>query len=130
MMLENKLDIDDPAELAREEERISKRKAVVLYESGVLDSCEPGAFETLALIHRVLFGDVYAFAGQMRTVNSAKGNFRFAPVMYLSESLRHISEMPQTTFEEIIEKYVEIEHCPPVPWGQRQEAPASGLTTF
>lgn len=123
MMLENKPGIDDPAELAREEERISKRKAVELYESGVLDSCEPGAFETLAMIHRVLFGDVYAFAGQMRTVNIAKGNFRLAPVMYLSESLRHISEMPQTTFEEIIEKYVEMNIAHPFRGGSGKKHP-------
>ena len=108
MILENKLGITNPAELGRDEERISKLKAVELYESGALESAEAGTFETLAMIHRVLFEDVYEFAGMVRTVNLAKGNFRFAPVMYLSESLKHVSEMPQSTFDEIIEKYVEM----------------------
>ena len=108
MALENKLGIMDSAELAREEERISKKKAAELYDSGRLDSLTPGTYATLAEIHRFLFEDIYDFAGKMRDVNLAKGNFRFAPLMYLDASLKNIEKMPQSTFDEIVEKYVEM----------------------
>ncbi|MBR5533384.1 MAG: Fic family protein [Ruminiclostridium sp.] len=108
MALENKLGIENSAELAREEERISKKKAIELFESGMLSRLSPGTFSSLATIHQHLFGEIYEFAGTIRTVNLAKGNFRFAPVMYLSTALDHIDAMPQSTFEEIIEKYVEM----------------------
>ena len=108
MALENKLNITDSAELAREEERISKRRAKELYDSGHLDLLTAGTFETLAEIHRYLFSDIYDFAGKIRTVNIAKGNFRFAPLMYLETALEKISEMPQSNFDEIVEKYVEM----------------------
>lgn len=107
-MLQNKLGITDAAELAREEERISKKKAVRLFESGRLDAMPAGMYQTLADIHRALFEDIYDFAGQRRSVNLAKGNFRFAPVMYLDAALANIEKMPQTTFDEIVEKYVEM----------------------
>ena len=108
MALENKLGITSSAELAREEERISKKKAVELFESGTLDKLEPGKFASLQAIHKALFEDIYNFAGQIRTVNLAKGNFRFAPLMYLEAALANIDKMPQTTYDEIIEKYVEM----------------------
>ena len=108
MALENKLNMTDSAELAREEERISKRRAKELYDSGYINSLTAGTFETLAEIHRYLFSDIYDFAGKIRTVNIAKGNFRFAPLMYLETALEKISEMPQKTFDEIVEKYVEM----------------------
>ena len=108
MTLENKLDITDATELARMEEKISKKKAVELFENGYLDNYEVGTFQMLAAIHRYLFGDIYEFAGKVRTVNVAKGNFRFAPVMYLQAAIENIEKMPQSTFEEIIEKYVEM----------------------
>ena len=108
MALENKLGITDSPELAREEERISKKKAVELFESGLLDAWDAGTFAALAAIHRYLFGDIYAFAGEIRSVNLAKGNFRFAPVAYLEAAIRNIEKMPQSTFEEIVEKYVEM----------------------
>lgn len=108
MALVNKLGITDAAALAKEEERISKQRAVELFESGRLDMLQPGAYATLAEIHRVLFEDVYDFAGQMRTVNMAKGSFRFASAMYLASALEHIERMPQSTFEQIVEKYVEM----------------------
>lgn len=108
MALENKLGITNSAALAREEERISKKKAVELYDSGMLDSLKPGSFEALASIHRFLFEDIYAFAGEVRQVNLAKGNFRFAPVMYLEAALANIEKMPQATFNQIVEKYVEM----------------------
>lgn len=107
-MLENKLGITDALLLAREEERISKKKAADLFESGYLDTLTPGTFATLAAIHKYLFEDIYPFAGKLRTVNLAKGDFRFAPVMYLSAALENIEKMPQSTFDEIIEKYVEM----------------------
>ena len=113
MALENKLNITDSAELAREEERISKKKAVELYDKGLLDGLEAGKFSSLAFIHKYLFEELYNFAGTTRDVNIAKGNFRFAPVMYLSSALEHVSSMPQSTFEEIIEKYVEMNVCHP-----------------
>ncbi len=108
MALKNKLGITDAAKLAREEEKISKRKAVELFQDGVLDTFEIGKFSGLAKIHKFLFGDIYDFAGNIRDVNLAKGNFRFAPVMYLEPALKNIDNMPQTTFDEIIEKYVEM----------------------
>ena len=108
MILKNKLEISNSAEIARAEERISKRKAVLLYDSGLRDSCSDGTFRSLAQIHKYLFEDIYDFAGQIRTVNIAKGGFRFAPVMYLGAALENISKMPQSTFDEIIEKYVEM----------------------
>lgn len=108
MALENKLGITSSAELAREEERISKKKAVELFESGTLDKLEPGKFASLQAIHKALFEDIYDFAGQLRTVNLTKGNFRFAPLIYLEAALANIDKMPQSTYDEIIEKYVEM----------------------
>ena len=108
MAVENKLGITNSAELAREEERISKKKAVELFESGSLDKLAPGRFASLQAIHKALFEDIYDFAGELRTVNLAKGNFRFAPLMYLEAALGNIDKMPQSTFVEIIEKYVEM----------------------
>ena len=108
MALENKLGITNSAELAREEERISKKKAVELFESGALDKLVPGRFASLQAIHKALFEDIYDFAGELRTLNLAKGNFRFAPLMYLEAALGNIDKMPQSTFDEIIEKYVEM----------------------
>ena len=108
MALENKLGISDSAQLAREEERISKKKAIQLFENGMLDQLRPGSFAALAAIHKHLFEDIYDFAGQVREVNIAKGSFRFAPVMYLTAALEHIDRMPQSTFDEIVEKYVEM----------------------
>ena len=108
MTLENKLNITDAVELARAEEKISKTKALKLFTSGYLNTLEAGTFESLAEIHRYLFDEIYSFAGNVRTVNMAKGNFRFAPVMYLEQALKHIEAMPQSTYNEIIEKYVEM----------------------
>lgn len=107
-MLENKLKINDSAELAREEERISKKKAKELFENNMLGKLEPGKFVTLQQIHKILFEDIYYFAGEIRDVNLAKGNFRFAPLMYLETALNNIDKMPQSNFDEIIEKYVEM----------------------
>lgn len=108
MALENKLGITDSLQLAREEERISKKKAAMLFEKGILDTLQAGSFSALAVIHKYLFEDIYEFAGKTRTVNIAKGNFRFAPVMYLDAALENIEKMPQSTFDEIVEKYVEM----------------------
>lgn len=108
MVLDNKLGIDNSADLAREEEKISKIKAIELFETGSLSNMDAGTFETLSKIHKYLFNDIYPFAGEIRTENIAKGNFRFAPVMYLQASLEHIDRMPQSTYEEIIDKYVEM----------------------
>ena len=108
MALQNKLGLTDELELAREEERNSKQKALALYDTGLLNTFPVGTFAGLAMIHKYLFEDIYEFAGQMRTVNIAKGNFRFAPVMYLRPALESIDRMPQSTFDEIIEKYVEM----------------------
>ncbi|MCD8149843.1 MAG: Fic family protein [Clostridiales bacterium] len=108
MALDNKLGITDSSELAREEERLSKIKAIRLFETGLLDTFEVGTFRGLAGIHKYLFEDIYDFAGEIRTVNLAKGGFRFASVMYLENALEHIGKMPQTTFDEIVEKYVEM----------------------
>lgn len=108
MALQNKLGLTDELELAREEERISKQKALALYDTGLLNTFPVGTFAGLAMIHKYLFEDIYEFSGQMRTVNIAKGNFRFAPVMYLRPALESIDRMPQSTFDELIEKYVEM----------------------
>ncbi len=107
-MLKNKLNIDDSATLAREEERISKKKAIELFNNKFLDNLPVGKFSTLQIIHKYLFEDIYDFVGVIRTVNLAKGNFRFAPVMYLEIALENIDKMQQENFEEIIEKYVEM----------------------
>ena len=107
-MIENRLGITDSAELARAEEKISKAKALELFEKGILSSFPVGSFEGLAMIHKYLFDEIYDFAGKIRTVNIAKGNFRFAPVMYLEAALQSVSAMPKSTFDEIIEKYVEM----------------------
>ena len=108
MAPENKLGLTSSADLAREEERISKKKALELFEKGVLDNLPAGKFSTLQTIHKYLFEDIYDFAGEPRTVNIAKGNFRFAPVMYLEAALENIDKMPQSNFDEIVEKYVEM----------------------
>ena len=108
MALENKLGLINSADLAREEERLSKKKAVELFENGVLDTLSAGKFSTLQSIHKYLFEDIYDFAGKLRTMNLAKGNFRFAPLIYLEAALANIDRMPQFTFDEIIEKYVEM----------------------
>lgn len=107
-MLENKLGITNSAELARIEEKISKQKALEMFETGYLDSLEVGKFESLAKIHKYLFDEIYDFAGELRKVNISKGNFRFAPLMYLDAALQSIDKMPQSTVDEIVEKYVEM----------------------
>ena len=112
MALENKLGLTSSADLAREEERISKKKAVELFETGLLDTLPAGKFVTLQAIHKYLFEDIYDFAGEIRTVNMAKGNFRFAPLMYLQSALENIDKMPQLNFDEIVEKYVEMNIAP------------------
>ena len=108
MALENKLNITDSAELARAEEKISKQKALKLYDAGILDTLTPGTFKTLCAVHKYLFEDIYEFAGKLREVNIAKGNFRFAPLMYLQAALNNIDKMPQSDFDTIVEKYVEM----------------------
>ena len=108
MSLDNKLGISDSFKLANEEEKISKKKALEMFQTGFLDSLQAGSLEALIQIHKYLFEDIYEFAGQLRTVNMAKGNFRFAPAIYLNEALKSIEKMPQSTFDEIIEKYVEM----------------------
>lgn len=113
-MLENKLGITDSAELARTEEKISKEKALKLFETGYLDRLEAGTYDSLAKIHKYLFEEIYEFAGEMREVNLAKGNFRFASVMYLEAALENIDKMPQSTFDEIVEKYVEMNVAHPL----------------
>ena len=122
MALENKLGIGSSADLAREEERYSKRKAIELFESGMLDALKPGTFSSLAAIHKQLFGEIYDFAGEIREVNIAKGNFRFASVMYLKAALENIDRMPQSTYDEIIEKYVEINVAHPFREGNGRSA--------
>ena len=107
-MLENKLNITDETELAREEERLSKKKARLLFENGLTDTLSPGTVDALLFIHGYLFSEIYDFAGKVRTVNISKGSFRFAPVMYLGSALESIEKMPQSTFDEIVEKYVEM----------------------
>lgn len=108
MVLQNKLNITDSLELSKVEEKISKKKALELFENEILDAYTVGSFKQLATIHEYLFSDIYEFAGKIRTVNIAKGNFRFAPVMYLETSLENVEKMPQSTFDEIVEKYVEM----------------------
>ena len=108
MALENKLGLTSSTDLAREEERISKKKALELFEKGVLNNLSVGKFSTLQAIHKYLFEDIYDFAGEIRTINIAKGNFRFAPLMYLQTALENIDKMPQSNFDEIVEKYVEM----------------------
>lgn len=108
MVPENKLGLTDSAELAREEERISKKKAVNLFDFAILKLLSDGTYKTLAAIHKYLFEDIYDFAGEIRTVNMAKGNFRFAPLMYLQSALKNIDKMPQSNFDEIVEKYIEM----------------------
>ena len=122
MALENKLGITDAALLAREEEKLSKKKAIWLFESGTLDKLPVGTFAALQAIHKYLFGDVYEFAGKLRTVNLAKGNFRFAPLMYLEAALENIDKMPQSTYDEIIEKYVEMNIAHPFREGNGRSA--------
>ena len=107
-MLENKLGITDSTELARMEEKISKQKALEMFESGFFETLEPGTYKSLAMIHQYLFDEIYNFAGKLRKVNISKGNFRFAPLMYLETALQSIDKMPQSTFDEIVEKYVEM----------------------
>lgn len=121
-MLENKLGLTSSAELARMEEQLSKKKAVLLFEKGILDSLPAGKFSTLQAIHRYLFEDIYDFAGEIRKVNMAKGNFRFAPLMYLDAALENIDKMPQSDFDEIIEKYVEINIAHPFREGNGRSA--------
>ena len=108
MTLENKLRITDSVELSKAEEKISKKKAIELFDKNVFDKLKPGSCEALFTIHKFLFEDIYDFAGELRTVNISKGNFRFAPVMYLEVSLENIEKMPQGSFDEIVEKYVEM----------------------
>ena len=108
MVIDNKLGITSSLELAEAEERISKKKAIILFEDGTLDKLKAGTFESLKIIHKYLFDDIYEFAGAVRTVNIAKGNFRFASLMYLEAALANIDKMPQSNFDEIIEKYVEM----------------------
>jgi cell filamentation protein len=108
MILENKLNLTNQVELARAEEKISKQKAKQLYDSGLINDVQAGTFEGLSAIHRFLFEDIYSFAGNIRTVNIAKGHFRFVPLMYLEKALDYIDTMPQSNFAEIIEKYVEM----------------------
>lgn len=108
MFLENKLGITNSADLAKEEEKLSKKRAVELFEEELLSLTDAGSFSSLLKIHEYLFQDIYDFAGKIRTVNIAKGSFRFAPVVYLQDALKHIENMPQSTFDEIIKKYVEM----------------------
>lgn len=122
MALENKLGITSSADLARKEELISKKKAAEIFENRVLDSFPAGKFSTLQAIHKYLFEDVYDFAGKLRTVNVAKGNFRFAPLMYLYAALENIDKMPQSNFDEIIEKYVEMNIAHPFREGNGRSA--------
>ena len=121
-MLENKLGLTSSAELARMEEQLSKKKAVLLFEKGILDSLPAGKFFTLQAIHRYLFEDIYDFAAEIRKVNMAKGNFRFAPLMYLEAALANIDKMPQSTFDEIVEKYVEMNIAHPFREGNGRSA--------
>lgn len=121
-MLENKLGLTSSAELARMEEQLSKKKAVLLFEKGILDSLPAGKFSTLQAIHRYLFEDIYDFAGEIRKVNMAKGNFRFAPLMYLDAALENIDKMLQSDFDEIIEKYVEMNIAHPFREGNGRSA--------
>ena len=122
MALENKLGLTSSAELAREEERLSKKKAAQMFENGMLDTLPVGTFEALKAIHKYLFEDIYDFAGEIRAVNLAKGNFRFAPLMYLNAALANIDKMPQSAYDEIIEKYVEMNIAHPFCEGNGRSA--------
>ena len=122
MILENKLNITDQAELAREEEKISKIRAKKMFETGYLNTLEAGTFESLKKIHKYLFDEIYEFAGELRKVNIAKGNFRFIPLAYLEEAIKNIEKMPQSTYEEIIEKYVEMNIANPFREGNGRSA--------
>ena len=122
MALENKLGLTSSADLAREEERISKKKAAELFEKGILDNRPAGKFSTLQAIHKYLFEDIYDFAGELRTVNLSKGNFRFAPLIYLQSALENIDKMPQSSFDEIVEKYVEMNIAHPFREGNGRSA--------
>lgn len=122
MALENKLGLVNSADLAREEERISKKKAVELFESGMLNQLEAGKFSALKVIHKVLFDEIYDFAGEIRTVNISKGSFRFVPVIYLEAALENIDKMPQSDFDEIVEKYVEMNIAHPFREGNGRSA--------
>lgn len=122
MTLENKLGITSSAELATQEERLSKKRALELFESGMLHKLEAGTFKTLQVIHKQLFMDIYDFAGKVRSVNIAKGGFRFVPAMYLLDALKQIERMPQSTFDEIIEKYVEMNVAHPFREGNGRSA--------
>ena len=108
MILENKLNLTNESDLAREEEKISKMKAKELFETGYLNNLKAGTFEALSKIHSYLFNDIYFFAGKIRTQNIAKGNFRFVPILYINNALENIEKMAQSNFDEIIEKYVEM----------------------
>ena len=122
MALENKLGLTSSADLAREEERISKKKAMGLFEKGILDNLPAGKFSTLQTIHKYLFGEIYDFAGELRMLNISKGNFRFAPLMYLESALENIDKMPQSNFDEIVEKYVEMNIAHPFREGNGRSA--------
>ena len=122
MALDNKLGLTSSADLAREEERISKKKALELFENGLLDRLDAGKFSALKAIHKYLFEELYDFAGELRNVNIAKGNCRFAPLMYLEAALENIDKMPQSTFDEIIEKYVEMNIAHPFREGNGRSA--------
>ena len=122
MVLENKLHLTDSVELARVEEKISKKKAIELFENHLLDQYEVGSYKMLSAIHAYLFEDIYDFAGKIRSVNMAKGHFRFASVMYLEEALKNIEKMPQSTFDEIIEKYIEMNIAHPFREGNGRSA--------
>lgn len=122
MTLENKLGLEYPADLAREEERISKKKAVELFENGILNKLESGKFSALKAIHKYLFDEIYDFAGKIRTVNISKANFRFVPMMYLEAALENIDKMPQSDFDKIIEKYVEMNVAHPFREGNGRSA--------
>ena len=121
-MLENKLGIKDAVELAKAEEKLSKKRAKELFEKGILDTLPAGTVQSLQRIHQYLFQDLYPFAGEIRKVNLAKGNFRFAPLMYLEESLQNIEKMPQSSYEEIVEKYVEMNIAHPFREGNGRSA--------
>ena len=122
MILDNKLNITDQVELAREKERISKKKAKEMLESGFFDKLEVGTFKSLKQIHKYLFGKIYDFAGEIRKVNIAKENFRFTPLAYLEEAIKNIEKMPQSTYDEIIEKYVEMNIAHPFREGNGRSA--------
>ena len=122
MVLKNKLDISDSLELAKMEEKLSKKKAIQLFESGYLDNLDAGTFASLAKIHHLLFDEIYDFAGQVLDVNIAKGNFRFAPVIYLQAALESIDKMPQKSFDDIVAKYVEMNVAHPFREGNGRSA--------